>query len=179
MHFKFLRVFLQDRDKDNEIDVFLEDYTYYALLLITLYEIENDQNALKKCTSIMENAWTLFFNKENNLMQKNILNSNDLFTNPIDIADNNIQNGNSIYLLVCNKLKNITHQKTWSEKIDILNKSNNSFINYNFSQMFSYLKILDICEQNITVSFHGKIKNNTELTKSFIRIHGKCFNNIP
>ncbi len=153
---------------NNEIDVFLEDYTYYALLLITLYEIENDQNALKKCTSIMENAWTLFFNKENNLMQKNILNSNDLFTNPIDIADNNIQNGNSIYLLVCNKLKNITHQKTWSEKIDILTKSYNSFINYNFSQMFSYLKILDICEQNITVSFHGKIKNNTELIKKVL-----------
>ena len=34
--------------------------------------------------------------------------------------------------------------------------------------MFSYLKILDICEQNITVSFHGKIKNNTELTKKIL-----------
>ena len=32
--------------------------------------------------------------------------------------------------------------------------------------MFSYLKILDICEENITVSLHGKI--NEELKKEII-----------
>ena len=32
--------------------------------------------------------------------------------------------------------------------------------------MFSYLKILDICEENITVTLHGKI--NEELKKEII-----------
>ena len=118
----------------------------------------------------MEETWKLFFNKENNLLQKNILKSNDLFVQPLDIADSNIPNGNSIYLLTCSKLNNITNNKLWSEKLDILMKSFHTFINYNFSQMFSYLKILDICEENITVTFHGKrnVKLNNEILKKFM-----------
>ena len=152
--------------KKQEIDVFLEDYTYYCLLLITLYEINNDKISLEKCEKKMEETWRLFFNKENNLLQKNILKSNDLFVQPLDIADSNIPNGNSIYLLICSKLSNITNNKSWAEKSDILSKSFHTFINYNFSQMFSYLKILDICDENITVTLHGKI--NEELKKEII-----------
>jgi len=154
--------------KNQEIDVFLEDYVYYSLLLISLYEINNDKISLEKCEKKMEEAWKLFFNKENNLLQKNILKSNDLFVQPIDIADSNVPNGNSVYLLICRKLSNITNNKLWFEKIDILSKSFHTFINYNFSQMFSYLKILDICEENITVTLHGKINEklkNEILTK--------------
>ncbi len=158
-------------NKENrEIDVFLEDYVYYSLLLITLYEVNNDKVSLKKCEKIMEESWELFFNKENNLLQKNILKSNDLFVQPIDISDNNIPNGNSMYLLICSKLKNITNNKSWAEKLDILSKSFHSFINYNFSQMFSYLKTLDICAESITVSLHGKINENIkkEILKIFM-----------
>ncbi len=157
-------------NKDNtEIDVFLEDYVYYSLLLITLYEFNNDKISLEKCKKTMEEAWNLFFNKENYLLQKNILKSNDLFTQPLDISDNNIPNGNSIYLSICNKLKNITNDKSWSERVDILSKSFHSYINYNFSQMFSYLKILNICEENITVSFHGRIDEYKNIKKSILK----------
>mgnify|MGYP001360093100 FL=1 len=143
---------------------------FLFILLITLYEINNDKISLKKCEKIMEETWELFFNKENNLLQKNILKSNDLFVQPIDIGDNNIPNGNSIYLLICSKLKNITNNKSWTEKLDILSKSFHSFINYNFSQMFSYLKTLDICAESITVSLHGKINENIkkEILKIFM-----------
>ena len=118
----------------------------------------------------MEEVWDLFFNKDNNLLQKNINNSNDLFVNPVDIADNNIPNGNSIYLLICSKLNNITNDKNWSNKLDIISKSFNTYISFNFSQMFSYLKILDICEENITVTLHGKIdeKLKKEILKKFM-----------
>ena len=154
----------------NEIDVFLEDYVYYALLLISLYELSNDKHSLDKCKKVMEDVWNLFFNKDYNLLQKNIYNSNDLFVNPIDITDNNIPNGNSIYLLICGKLNNITNDKSWSKKLDILSKSFNTYISFNFSQMFSYLKVLDICEENITVTLHGKIneKLKKEILKKFM-----------
>ncbi len=154
----------------NEIDVFLEDYVYYSLLLVTLYELNNDGTSLNKCKKIMEDVWTLFFNKDNNLLQKNIIKSNDLFVNPVDIADNNIPNGNSVYLLICNKLSNITNEKSWTEKVNVLSKSFNTFINFNFSQMFSYLKILDICEENITITIHGKVndKLKKEILKKFM-----------
>ena len=144
-------------DKDHkEVDVFLEDYVYFSLLLITLYELNHDEAALKKCEIIMRETWNLFYNDEHKLLQKNPKLNNDLFVNPIDIFDVNIPNGNSIFLLVCNKLKNVTNDKYWDEKIDLLSKSFNSYISFNFSQMFSYLKILDICEKNITITLHGK-----------------------
>ena len=111
----------------------------------------------------MEECWDLFFNKDNNILQKNISKSNDLFVNPVDIYDNNIPNGNSIYLLICSKLYNITNNKSWYDKLDILSKSSNTYLNYNFSQMFSYIKILDICDENLTVTFYGYIKKNVKI----------------
>ena len=139
----------------NKVNVFLDDYAYLSLLLITLYELENDDKSLELCKKIMLDTWELFFNDEYNLLQKNIIKNNDLFINPIDISDNNIPNGNSVYLIVCNKLKNITRDSNWQNKIDLLSKTFHSYINYNFSQMFSFIKTLDICEKNITINFHG------------------------
>tara|TARA_B100000965_G_scaffold340393_1_gene308633 strand:- start:3017 stop:3550 length:534 start_codon:yes stop_codon:yes gene_type:complete len=135
-----------------------------------MYELNNDKESLERCKKIMEDTWNLFFNKDYNLLQKNISNSNDLFVNPVDIGDNNIPNGNSIYLLICNKLNNITNDQKWFKKLDILSKSINTYISFNFSQMFSYLKALDICEENITISLHGKIneKQKKEILKKFL-----------
>ena len=160
-------------DKDHkEVDVFLEDYVYFSLLLITLYELNHDKAAFKNCEIIMRETWNLFYNDEHKLLQKNPKLNNDLFVNPIDIFDVNIPNGNSIFLLICNKLKNVTNDKYWDEKIDLLSKSCNSYISYNFSQMFSYLKILDICEKNITITLHGKMdeinKYKNEIFKLFM-----------
>jgi len=152
-----------------EIDVFLEDYVYYGLLLITLYELNNDAVSLDKCKNLMEETWKLFFNKDYKLLQKNISKSNDLFVNPIDIADNNIPNGNSIFLLICNKLKNITNDNSWIEKVDTLSKTYNSYINFNFSQMFSYLKVIDICEENITLTFYGKLKEIEKVKNNILK----------
>jgi len=150
----------------NEIDVFLEDYVYYCLLLISVYEISKDKKSLDQCCELLNEAWKLFFNEENQVLQKNIKNSNDLFVEPIDLVDNNIPNGNSLFLLICNKLFNITEDISWKNKIDILNKSFHSSINNAYSQMFSYIKVLDICNNNITFTFFGK-------DKSFEKIHNK------
>ena len=150
---------------NNEVNVFLDDYSYLSLLLITIYELENDEDSLKLCKKIMLDGWELFFNYEYNLLQKNITKKNDLFINPIDISDNNIPNGNAIYLIVCNKLKNITRDNNWQNKVDLLSKTFHSYINYNFSQMFSFIKTLDICEKNITINFHGNYMQYKKILK--------------
>ena len=51
------------------------------------------------------------------------------------------------------------------ERIDILSRSFHSHINSNFSQMFSYIKILDICEDNITVTINSKNTDTIEKNK--------------
>ena len=149
----------------DDINVFLDDYCYFSLLLITIYELENDRESLKLCQKIMKDTWDLFYNDEHKLLQKNICEKNDLFVNPIDISDNNLPNGNSVYLMVCNKLNNIDNENQWQDKIDILCKTFHSYINFNYSQMFSFIKILNLCEKNITITFNG----NYLKYKSFLK----------
>ena len=140
----------------SEIDVFLEDYVYYAMLLITLYEVDGDEKALEKSTTIMKEIWEIFYNKDTQLLQKNIIQKNDLFVSPVDLNDSNIPNGNSIYLNLCNKLYTITNDKFWMEKVNILKKSFHQVLNSFYSQMFSFIKTLDLCDDSVSFTFFGK-----------------------
>jgi len=152
-----------------EVDVFLEDYAYYCLLLVSIYEINKDENSLKKCSELLKQTWNSFYDEDNNLLQKNMKNSNDLFVKPIDVIDNNIPNGNGIFLLACIKIFNITGDAFWKEKIETLKKSYHSSINNSYSQMFSYLKILDICDQNITFTFNGDDKKLRDIKDKLLK----------
>ena len=139
----------------SEIDAFLEDYVYYAMLLVTLYEVNGDESSLQKATTIMKEIWETFYNKDIQLLQKNKIKDNDLFVSPIDLNDNNIPNGNSIYLNLCNKIYIITNDKFWFDKVEILKKSFHQVLNSFFSQMFSFIKTLDLCENSISFTFFG------------------------
>jgi len=157
---------------NNEIDVFLEDYVYYAMLLVTLYEVDGDDHSLEKAIILMKEIWEIFYNKDTQLLQKNRIKQNDLFVSPIDLNDNNIPNGNSVYLNLCNKLYAITNDKFWFDKIEILKKSFHQVLNSFFSQMFSFIKTLDLCENSISFTFFGNqdsIKNiKINLQKNYL-----------
>ena len=158
--------------QNNEVGVFLEDYVFYSKLLMTLYEIESDQKYLDKLIKIMNEVWEMFYDEKSKLLQKNQIKDNDLFVSPIDLNDNNIPNGNSIYLDICNKLYSISNDKLWFDKSEVLKKSFHQILNSNFSQMFSFIKILDICNDTISFTFYGdqnellEIKNR--LLKEFL-----------
>ena len=149
----------------SEIDVFLEDYVYYAMLLITVYEVDCDKSSLEKSITIMKEIWEIFYNKDSQLLQKNIIKENDLFASPIDINDSNIPNGNSVYLILCSKLYIITNDKFWKEKVEILKKSFHQVLNSFYSQMFSFIKTLDLCEDNISFTFFGKKDSIKDIKK--------------
>ncbi len=155
----------------SEIDVFLEDYTYYASLLVTLYEIDEDQIFLKKANDILNEIWEKFYDEKSKLLQKNIIKTNDLFTNPIDLNDNNIPNGNSIYLNLCNKIYLITGNKKCFEKVNILKKSFHQVLNSNFSQMFSFIKTLDIINESISLTFFGNKESINEIKNKLQKMY--------
>jgi len=156
----------------SEIDVFLEDYVYYAMLLITVYEVDGDESSLEKSITIMKEIWEIFYNKDTQLLQKNIIKKNDLFVSPIDINDSNIPNGNSVYLNLCSKLYTITNDKFWQDKVGVLKKSFHQVLNSFYSQMFSFIKTLDLCEDGISFIFFGNqdsIKNiKIDLQKNYL-----------
>ena len=155
--------------QNNEVGVFLEDYVFYSKLLMTLYEIESDQKYLDKLIKIMNEVWEMFYDEKSKLLQKNQIKDNDLFVSPIDLNDNNIPNGNSIYLDICNKLYSITNDRLWLDKSEVLKKSFHQILNSNFSQMFSFIKILDICNDTISFTFYGNQNELLEIKNRLLK----------
>ena len=107
MYIKILKKKMSDKlfhcYQSEEIDVFLEDYVYYSKILLNLYEIEEKKEYLDEASKIMIEAWNMFYDDKSKLLQKNPIKTNDLFVSPVDLNDNNIPNGNSVYLTQINK----------------------------------------------------------------------------
>ena len=156
-------------NKNDEVDVFLEDYVYYCLALLSYYEIEGNDKYLNILIEKMNETWELFFDQKNKLLQKNKIGDNDLFVNPIDINDNNIPNGNSVFLNLCHKMNLITKENHWLDKTEILKKTFHSLINFNSTQMFSYIKSLDLLEESISFTFHGNKEKFNEIIKILLK----------
>ena len=150
------------KDKDG-VKVFLDDYAYLAQLMINFYETTGEINYLDDAKKIVQQTWDLFYDKENKILQKNPIKQNDLFVPPLDINDSNIPNGNSIFLLNCKKLEAITNDTKWQGMAKELIQSFHSFLNLKSTQMVSYIKNLDMCEELTTFTFFGDIKKIKEL----------------
>jgi len=150
------------KDKDG-VKVFLDDYAYLAQLMINFYETTGEINYLEDAKKIVQQTWDLFYDKENKILQKNPIKQNDLFVPPLDINDSNIPNGNSIFLLNCKKLEAITNDTKWQGMAKELIQSFHSFLNLKSTQMTSYIKNLDMCEELTTFTFFGDIKKIKEL----------------
>ena len=150
------------KDKDG-VKVFLDDYAYLAQLMINLYETTGEIKYLDDAKKIVQQTWDLFYDKENKILQKNPIKQNDLFVPPLDINDSNIPNGNSVFLLNCKKLEAITNDIKWQGMAKELIQSFHSFLNLKSTQMTSYIKNLDMCEELTTFTFFGDIKKIKEL----------------
>ena len=150
------------KDKDG-VKVFLDDYAYLAQLMINFYETTGEVNYLDDAKKIVQQTWDLFYDKENKILQKNPIKQNDLFVPPLDINDSNIPNGNSVFLLNCKKLEAITNDTKWQGMAKELTRSFHSFLNLKSTQMTSYIKNLDMCEELTTFTFFGDIKKIKEL----------------
>jgi len=150
------------KDKDG-VKVFLDDYAYLAQLMINFYETTGEINYLDDAKKVVQQTWDLFYDKENKILQKNPIKQNDLFVPPLDINDSNIPNGNSVFLLNCKKLEAITNDTKWQGMAKELIQSFHSFLNLKSTQMVSYIKNLDMCEELTTFTFFGDIKKIKEL----------------
>jgi len=150
--------------KDKEgVKVFLDDYAYLIQLMINFYELTGEITYLNNAKDMAQKTWDLFYDNNNKILQKNLIEKNDLFVPPSDVNDSNIPNGNSIFLLNCKKLEVITGEKKWQNMTKELTQSFHSFLNLQSTQMVSYIKNLDICEEVQTFTFFGSINKNKDL----------------
>ena len=160
------------KDKDG-VKVFLDDYAYLAQLMINLYETTGEINYLEDAKKTVQQTWDLFYDKENKILQKNPIKQNDLFVPPLDINDSNIPNGNSVFLLNCKKLEAITSETKWQDMTKELAQSFHSFLNLKSTQMVSYIKNLDMCEELTTFTFFGDVKKINDLLQFVKKNHLK------
>ena len=85
--------------------------------------------------------------------KKILLKKMTFLLHPSDVNDSNIPNGNSIFLLNCKKLEVITGEKKWQNMTKELIQSFHSFLNLQSTQMVSYIKNLDMCEEFTNIFF--------------------------
>ena len=147
----------------NGVKVFLDDYTYLSQLMINFYEVTGESSYLDEAKQILQKTWDLFYDKKNKILQKNPVEKNDLFVTPSDVNDNNIPNGNSIFLINCKKVELITDEAKWKDMVENLTQSFHSYLNLQSTQMVSYIKNIDMCENLITFTFFGNIKEIKEI----------------
>ena len=150
------------KEKDG-VKVFLDDYAYLTQLMINFYEIKGEIGYLHEAEKMCQKTWDLFYDKDNKILQKNLIEKNDLFVPPSDVNDSNIPNGNSVFLLNCKKLELITGNIKWQNMTKELEQSFHSYLNLQSTQMVSYIKNLDICDQLQTFSFFGDVNEIKEL----------------
>jgi len=150
------------KEKDG-VKVFLDDYVYLTQLMINLYEVTAEVSYLNDAKQMILKTWDLFYDKDNKILQKNLIKKNDLFVPPSDVNDSNIPNGNSIFLLNCKKLEVITSEEKWKNMTKELIQSFHSFLNLQSTQMVSYIKNLDMCEELQTFTFFGDINKTKEI----------------
>ena len=117
-------------------EVFLEDYAYSIAMFLDLYDKTLKPNYLFTAKKLCQKTIELFYIKEKSIFQKNIVSTNDIFHNPIDISDGNIPNGNSIMLLNFSRLKMNNEAKELSNSL-------NGYLNIYKLLMASALKPID------------------------------------
>jgi len=105
-------------------------------MFLDLYDKTLKPNYLFTAKKLCQKTIELFYIKEKSIFQKNIVSTNDIFHNPIDISDGNIPNGNSIMLLNFSRLKMNNEAKELSNSL-------NGYLNIYKLLMASALKPID------------------------------------
>ena len=116
--------------------VFIEDYAFLINALNDLYDNTLNFKYKDLASKLAKEAITKFYIKNKNIFQKNQINNNDAFYNPVDIGDNTIPNGNAIMLINFVKLGMMDDAKKLSDSL-------NGYLNIYKSHMMTALRAID------------------------------------
>lgn len=141
---------------------FLDDYAYYIVALIELYNSTLDSSYLEKAEKICEEVVRRFLDNENGGFYLSESENTELFLNPKEIYDGAIPSGNSVMAYNLVRL----YQLTENEKYRELAEKQMSFLSANASDypagycMFLIAKMLyENPPEHITVA----LKNDSDL----------------
>lgn len=158
------RLYISWRDGKRPENSFLDDYAYYIVTLIELYNSTLDSSYLEKAEKICEEVVRRFLDNENGGFYLSESENTELFLNPKEIYDGAIPSGNSVMAYNLVRL----YQLTENEKYRELAEKQMSFLSANASDypagycMFLIAKMLyENPPEHITVA----LKNDSDLEK--------------
>ena len=116
--------------------VFIEDYAFLINTLLDLSEKTMNFRYKDFAKKFTFEAIEKFYLTDKNIFQKNSLDKNDVFLNPIDIGDNTIPNGNAIMLINLTKLGMMNEANKLSDSL-------NGYLNVYKNHMMTSLRAID------------------------------------
>ena len=117
-------------------NVFIEDFAFLINALNDLSDKTMNFKYRDLARKLSLEAIKQFYLNEQNIFQKNQVNSSDIFFKPIDIGDNTIPNGNAIMLINFVRLGMMKEAKKLSDSL-------NGYLNIYKSHMMTSLRAID------------------------------------
>ncbi|NLL68189.1 MAG: thioredoxin domain-containing protein [Clostridiaceae bacterium] len=137
------RLLSRYRDGEASFPAYLEDYAFFILGLIELYETTYEADFLKRAVSFSNELLSLFWDEENGGL---FLYGNDgekLITRPKEVYDGAIPSGNSVSALNFMRLSRLTGQYEFEEKANqILRTFSDSIMAQPISYAYSLMALL-------------------------------------
>jgi uncharacterized protein YyaL (SSP411 family) len=112
------RLFVRYRDGDAKYYGHLDDYAFYSMALISLYEATFKVDYLKQAIALADQMLELFWDEKNGGFFLSANDSEQLIYRPKEVYDGAIPSGNSVAAYVLKRLANITADTHFTEYAD-------------------------------------------------------------
>jgi len=122
--------------------VFIEDYAFLINALLDLSDATMNYKYTDIAKKLCNEAIKKFYIKEKNIFQKNKIDTQDLFFDPVEISDNTIPNGNALMLINFTRLGFIEEGKKLSASL-------NGYLNIYKNYMTTAIKALDFFDNKL------------------------------
>ena len=112
------RLLLRWREGQAAHDGQLDDYAFYAMALLTLYQVTFDVYYLSAATATAEQILALFADEAGGGFYRSALDAEQLITRPKEVYDGALPSGNSVAARILCRLAALTGAPKWQQAAD-------------------------------------------------------------
>lgn len=169
------RLMVSYREEVSKQKGFLDDYAFFILGLITLYETTLDIQWLSKAIEYTDDMINMFQDEENGGFYLYGNDSEQLITRPKEAYDGAVPSGNSVASIILYKLSHITEREEYRRAYEGILKSFSKEIK-DFPMYYTYMliTILNLYQPSANIVIAGE-KNEISVKKFLQNIYQKPF----
>lgn len=112
------RLMVRWRDGQVAVPGYLNDYVFYALALLELYQVDFDASCISEAVKLAEDMLRLFGDEKEGGFYLYASDAEQLISRPKEIYDGAVPSGNSVAALLLVRLSRLTGEKKWRDAAD-------------------------------------------------------------